>query len=237
LKNAAGITRDGFVSQSPGLRMARIRSGRYYQGNFTAEGAMDVVVHLLFEDPIPLCILFGLCALVAGIICQRAGSTRAMTVAFVCVALAMGVALLAWLVETDREKVARTVKTMAAAGEAGDAAKFLACVSPSYENGPFKKEDLAKVVEMGFKYVRVSVEPPAIRIHHQTETAMVTQVYRFLPAPGAPATLPPEYRTWTWEGTFAPDPDREWRLRAAVAMQPEHTTPEEAAKLLSRLGR
>jgi hypothetical protein len=60
----------------------------------------------------------------------------------------------------------------------------------------------------------------------------VTQAYVFRAAPGKQFLLPPGQERITWEGTFGPDEDGEWRLRSAIGIRPRRITAEEAAARL-----
>lgn len=194
---------------------------------------MDLIHHLLFENPLALWILLGLGAVVAGIVWSRTGSRRAVAVAVTLAALAVVVGLVAWLVETDREKLIRTIDRMAAAADSGDAEAFIEYLSPDYGNGPRGKDTLAGIVRLGFKMVRVKAESPIIQMDNGEAT--VTQVYNFRAAPGTRATLTADRSVIKWQGTFRPDADGQWRLRSAMCISPVRMSPEEAARYLPRM--
>ena len=194
---------------------------------------MDILRHLLFENPLTPCVVLGLIALGAGFFWSRTGSRRARTLALACCGAAAAVAIVAWAVETDYERVAKTLHRMSDAASRGDAETLIAQISSEYEGGPRGKEGLAAVVRLGLAHVRVTAEDPVISIENGHATA--TQIYHFSPAPKSRIALPPQYEKITWEGAFAPDPDGQWRLRSAVATKPERMTPQDAARLLMKL--
>jgi hypothetical protein len=194
---------------------------------------MDILRHLLFENPLTPCIVLGLVALGAGFYWSRTGSWRARTLALACCVAAAGLIILAWAVETDRERVARTLQLMSDAASRGDAEILIAQISPDFDGAAGGKAGLAAVVQTGLKYLRAAADEPDIRI--EGGRATVTQVYRFSPAPNSRIIMPPQYEKITWEGAFAPDPDGRWRLRSAVATKPERMTPADAARGLMKL--
>jgi hypothetical protein len=188
---------------------------------------MDILRHLVLENPLSPCIVLGLVAVAAGLIWSRTGSRRALAVIVAAGGAAVILAILAIAVETDVERVDRSLRAMAQAGARGDAEALIERISPQYGNAPAARDSIEAVVRFGLGRVRVSAEDPAIRMGDQQAT--VTQTYRFSPAPGQQFTLPPPHNHITWEATLAPDPDGQWRVRAAKAVRPERLTPEEAA--------
>jgi len=211
------------------------RDGRrrrtYHLSWSLGKSAMDLARYLLLENPLTLWILLGIAAVVAGLAWMRTGSRRAARAALGCLAAGVLVGVLAWAVETDRERLLRTLDTMAKAVDRGDAEALIECISPEYRSGPSDKAALAAIVRLGLQRVRATAETPVIR--QRDREACVTQAYTFRPAPGA-RPVPAEFERVTWEGAFAPDPDGEWRLRAVAATQPLHMTPEEAARHLPK---
>jgi hypothetical protein len=196
------------------------------------EGGMALLKYLCFENPLTLLVVLGLAALVAGIAWMRSGSKRARIAAVACLAIGVSLTFVAWAVETDHEKIVRTLDAMARAVKNGDADALLERVSDRYQNGASDKSVLAGVVRTALKQVRATAEMPVIE--RPDDTAKVTQVYRFRPAPGWRPLVPREYERVTWEGVLARDPDGEWRLRSATATQPRRITPEEAERYLQR---
>jgi hypothetical protein len=194
---------------------------------------MDLIRYLLFENPLTLLVALGMAALTAGIAWVRGGSRRARTAAIACLAAGAGLTILAWAVETDRERLTRTLRTMAMAADTGNADAFIERVSADYRNGPPDKAVLAAVVRLGLQQLRATADTPIIDLRQGEAT--VVQVYQFRPAPGSRMILSTGYDRVTWEGVFAPDSDGQWRLRCAVATQPRRITPEEAGRYLQRL--
>ena len=125
---------------------------------------MDILRHLLFENPLTPCIVLGLVALGAGFFWSRTGSRRARTMAVACCLAAAALLLVAWAVETDQERVARTLWIMSDAASRGDADTLIAQISPEYEGGPHGKDGLAAVVRLGLSQVRATADEPDIRI-------------------------------------------------------------------------
>ena len=193
---------------------------------------MGLLRHLVFENPTTLWILLIIAAVVCGTIWRRTGSKGCRAGAVACMAAGVVVGILAWAVETDREKLQRTLKTMSDAMAAGHAETFIGCISPAYQSGSHGKAALAGVVRRGLEVIRADAETP--RIAFGDSDAVVTQTCRFYPAPGAKPMLPPEAHRVVWEGVFAPDPDGEWRLRSATVVSPRRMTPEQAAQHLPR---
>jgi hypothetical protein len=194
---------------------------------------MDLVRYLLLENPLSPCIALGLIALGAAFFWSRTGSRRARAAALACCGLAAALFLVAWLVETDRERVGRTLDLMSSAASRGDAEALIAQISPDYDAAGGGKAALANVVQMGLRLVRASADDPAIAM--EDGRATVTQVYHFRPAPNSRLVVPTQYETITWEGTFAPDADGRWRLRSAAATKPEPMSPQDAARGLMKL--
>ena len=196
------------------------------------EAAMDLVRHLVLENPTTLWIVLGIAAVVCLAAWSRTGSRPARTAAFALVAVGAVVGVLSWAVETDREKLVRTVRLMARAADTGNADALLEGVSPGYRNGPATKEALAEVVRLGLAQVRAEAEAPTIQM--QDGRAVVTQTWRLRAAPGARRAVPEGFDRVVWQGVFGPDGDGEWRLRSAQALEPVRMAPEEAARYLRR---
>jgi hypothetical protein len=194
---------------------------------------MDILRHLLFENPLTPCLVLGLVALGAGFFWSRTGSKRARTLAVACCGVAAALIIVAWAVETDHERVARTLWIMSDAASRGDAETLIAQISPEYEGGPHGKDGLAAVVRLGLSHIRATADEPDIRL--EGGRATFTQTYCFSPAPKSRIVVPPQYQKFTWEGTLAPDPDGQWRLRSAIATKPERMTPADAARGLMKL--
>ena len=194
---------------------------------------MDLVRHILFENPLPLWIVLGLAAIVAGVVWTRTGSRKALGLLVAFPAAAVLVGILAWAVETDYERLTRTLDIMAGTLADGNDTRFMERVSPEYRSGSAGKEELAAIARLGLKQVRATAETPVIRFHDHEAT--VTQVYHFVPAPGSRLPMPPDGERVTWEGTFAPDADGEWRLWSAKATHPYRMSPEDAARVLPRM--
>jgi len=193
---------------------------------------MGLLRYLVFENPTTLWILLIIVAVVCGTIWRRTGSTGCRAAAVACMAAGVVVGILAWAVETDQEKLKRTLQTMSDAMAAGRVETFIGCISPGYQSGSHGKAALAGVVRRGLEVIRADAEIP--RIAFGDADAVVTQACRFYPAPGAKLMLPPEAHRVVWEGAFAPDPDGEWRLRSATVLSPRRMTPEQAAQYLPR---
>ena len=194
---------------------------------------MDLVRYLLLENPLSLFVVLGLIALGAAFFWSRTGSRRARVVALAACGLAVALLLVAWLVETDRERVARTLNLMSSAASRGDAEGLIAQISPDYDAAGGGKAALANVVQTGLRLVRASADDPDIAMENGRAT--VTQVYHFSPAPNSRLVVPREYEAITWEGAFAPDADGRWRLRSVVATRPERMSPQDAARGLIKL--
>ena len=193
---------------------------------------MDLIKYVIFENPWTLWVLLLVAAVVCGTIWRRTGSSGCRAAAVGCVAAGVLVGILTWAVETDREKLKRTLKTMSDAMEAGHVETFIACISPGYKSGSQGKAALAAVVRRGLEVIRAEAETPTVAFGEAD--ALVRQPCRFYPAPGAKLMLPPEAHRVVWESVFAPDPDGEWRLRSATVVSPRRMTPEQAAQYLPR---
>ena len=194
---------------------------------------MDLIRYLIFENPATLWILLVIAAVSSGTIWQRTGSRGCRAAAIACVAFGVLIGILAWAVETDHERLLRTLTTMNDAMAAGHAETFIERISPAYKSGNLGKDSLADVVRRGLTFVRADAETPTIAFG--SRDAVVRQACRFYPAPGSKMMLPPEAHRVVWEGVFAPDPDGEWRLRSSTAISPRRMTPEEAARYLPRV--
>ena len=193
---------------------------------------MGLIRYLIFENPTTLWVLLVIAAVACGTIWRRTGSPGCRAAAVACVAASVLVGILAWAVETDRERLQRTLTTMNDAMADSHAEMFIERISPLYQSGTLGKAALADVVRRGLTHVRADADTPTIAFG--SGDAVVTQACRFYPAPGSKMMLPPAAHRVVWEGVFAPDPDGEWRLRSATAISPRRMTPEQAAQYLPR---
>jgi len=193
---------------------------------------MSLLRHLIFENPTTLLVVFGIAAVISVVAWQRNKSGRAGVAAVLFAAAAALVGILAWAVETDYEKVVRSVTTIGDAAEDGSADALIERISPKYQNGPYGKQELAGIVRQALGVIRAMPQSPVIQMGEGK--AAVTQEYRIAPAPGMRMALDAARRDVTWEGKFAPDDDGEWRLRSAIATQPQRIRPEEAVKYLPK---
>jgi len=191
---------------------------------------MDLIQYLLFENPASLWVVLGVAAVCLAVAWRRSRDRRLLVALLAMPAAALVLAALDAAVETDYERILRTLATMRRAVAEGDAETFIERISPDYRNGRFTKEDLARVVWRGMLQVRARGALP--RIDRQPGKVTVIQAYHFEPAPGSRTALPPSHQTVEWEGVFAPDADGEWRLRRATALKPVRMTPEEAVRYL-----
>ena len=193
---------------------------------------MDILKHLFLENPLSLWIGLALAEIVTLLVWWQSRSRRAAIglAAFPAAALAVG--LLAWAVQTDYERLLRTLEVMGRAADTGDAEALIERVSPDYQNGRARREDLAAAVRLGLRHVRATAATPTIQ--WEDGRAVVRQTYLFRPAPGRATIGGQEALQVLWEGVFAPDADREWRLRSAVAIRPVRVTPEEGVRYLPK---
>jgi hypothetical protein len=194
---------------------------------------MDILRHLLLENPLTPCIVLGLIAVVAGFFWSRTASRRALGVVLACCLATAVIVTVSWLVETDRERVVAALQRMSAAATRCDAEAFIGEISPEYDPAAGGKAGISTVVRSGLRILRAHGEEPAIRM--EDGRATVTQVYHFSPAPNSRLVVPREYEAITWEGAFAPDADGRWRLRSVVATRPERMSPQDAARGLIKL--
>jgi len=194
---------------------------------------MDLLTHLVLENPTTLLVLLIITTIIMGMLWRRSGSSRCRFAAGACVAAGFLVLLVAYLVETDRERLQRTLATMGEAADHGRAEVFIERLSPAFRTGSLDKAGMAGIVRRGLAVVRVKADRPVIVMGDGRAT--VTQSYRFRSVPEAGAALPPAYQRIVWEGAFRREADGEWRLTAAKAVHPREMLPEEAARHLSRL--
>jgi len=191
---------------------------------------MTLLHYLVFDNPAALLVVLVIGAVLLGTIWRRTGAAGCRWAAFTCIAAGVLVTLVAYLVETDRERLDRTLRTMADAVDEGRPEPFIACISPDYEGGALGKDGLADIVRQGLTHVRASAAAPTVRMDDGRAT--VTQTYRFRPAPGSRTPVAERRPPVVWEGTFGPDADGEWRLRSARAVSPRVMLPQEAARYL-----
>jgi len=191
---------------------------------------MHVIRHLIFENPTTLLVALGIAAVVCGTVWHRTGSSAWRLAAALCIAVGLLIGILATTIETDRERLVRTLKTMGRAVDDGRPQAFADCISDQYKSGSLDKDGLANLVRRGLQYVRASADVPHVVMTDSVAT--VTQTYVFRPAPGTPTVISKTYERVTWEGEFAPDADGRWRLRAARAIRPREMLPQEAARFL-----
>jgi hypothetical protein len=194
---------------------------------------MDILKHLFLENPLSLWIGLALAEIVTLTVWWQSRSRRSAIglAAFPAAALAVG--LVAWAVQTDYERLVRTLEVMARAADTGDAEALIERISPEYQNGRARREDLAAVVRLGLRHVRATATTTPT-IQWEDGRAVVRQTYLFRPAPGSRFDAGQPFRDVVWEGVFQPDADREWRLRSAVAIRPVRVTPEEGVQYLPR---
>jgi len=193
---------------------------------------MDILRHLFLEDPLSLWIGLALAELVTFLVWWQSRSRRSAIGLAALPAAAIAVGLLAWAVETDFERLMRTLDVMASAVDSGDAEAFIERISPDYQNGRARREDLAAVVRLSLRHVRAKAATPTIL--WEDGRAVVRQTYLFRPAPGSRFDAGQPFRDVEWEGVFLPDADGEWRLRSAVATRPVRVTPEEGVRYLPK---
>jgi hypothetical protein len=191
---------------------------------------VDILRHIFFEDPLTLWIFFGIGAIVAAAFWSRTGSRWALVTAGGFVTAAVVVGLVAWLVDTDYERLVRSINMIGKAVETGNADAFIERISPEYQNGPFRKDDLAEAARKALPLVRAIPRTPVIKPTGTEATVTVQYIFSRVSGKG-----PGEGEiAVTWEGKFAPDADGEWRLRSALALYPERIAPEAAAATLLR---
>jgi len=222
---------------------------------------MDILKHLFLEDPLSLWIGLALAEIVTLIVWRQSRSRRAAIGLAAFPAAAFAVGLVAWAVETDYERLVRTLEVMARAADTGDAEAIIERISPEYQpaspagstgreargfdgprglatwrprgvNGRARREDLAAAVRLGLRNVRATADTPTIQ--WEDGRAVVRQTYLFRPSPESRFAANQAFRDVVWEGVFQPDADREWRLRSAVATRPVRVTPEEGVRYLPR---
>jgi hypothetical protein len=193
---------------------------------------MDILKHLFLEDPLSLWIGLALAEIVTLFVWWQGRSRRSAIGLAAFPAAAIAVGLLAWAVQTDYERLVQSLEVMARAVDTGDAETLIERVSPEYQNGRARREDLAAVVRLGLRHVRATAATPTIQ--WEDGRAVVRQTYLFRPAPGSRFDAGQPFRDVVWEGVFQPDADREWRLRSAVAIRPVRVTPEEGVRYLPR---
>jgi len=191
---------------------------------------MDLIRHFAFENPTTLLVILGIAAVICGTIWHRKGPAGCRLAAILCVAAGLLVGILAYTVETDRERLLRTLDVMGRAVDDGRAEAFASCISPEYKSGTLDRAGLADLVRRGLEYVRASADLPLIALGDTD--AVVTQTYHFRPAPGMPTMISKQYERVVWEGVFGPDADGQWRLRSARATHPREMLPQEAARFL-----
>jgi hypothetical protein len=191
---------------------------------------MDALRYFVFENPATLLVVLLIATVLLGTLWRRTGKPAARGAAGVCLAVALLVALLAWLVETDRERLQRTLETMARAADAGRPEAFIERISPDYRSDGLGKEGMADIVRHGLEYVRASAGGHTVRM--EDDAATVTQTYRFRAAPGMRAPVADRFPRVEWQGTFGPDADGEWRLRSARVLSPRPMLPQEAVRYL-----
>ena len=193
---------------------------------------MDILKHLFLENPLSLWIGLALAELVTLIVWWQSRSRRSAIVLAALPAAAAAVGLLAWAVETDYERLMRSLDVLARASDTGDAEAIIERISPDYQNGRSRREDLAAAVRLGLRQVRATAYTPTIQ--WEDGRAVVHQTYLFRPAPESRFAANQAFQDVVWEGVFQPDADREWRLRSAVAIRPVRMTPEEGARHLPK---
>ena len=184
---------------------------------------MTVLRNLFLEDPRTIWVVLGIAEFILLASWTR-GRTRWKLWALIALPVAgVLVGLLDWAVETDYEKVRRSVRTISQAAKDGDADRLIQRISDSYESGRFRKKDLAGLVRWGLLQVTVQTLPPTISF--EDDRGIVRQTYLFTSTSRASFHIRNE--SILWEGTFEQDPDGEWRLRKVMMLQPFERQPEE----------
>ncbi|MFO8013784.1 MAG: hypothetical protein R6X20_10825 [Phycisphaerae bacterium] len=191
---------------------------------------MDALRYFVFENPATLLVVLLIATVLLGTVWRRTGAKASRAAAGACLAATVLVALLAWLVETDRERLERTLDTMARAADEGRPEAFIERISPDYRTDGQGKEGMADLVRDGLKYVRASAGGATVDMRDGKAT--VTQTYRFRSAPGQRVNVAERFPRVEWEGTFGPDADGEWRLRSARVLSPRAMLPQEAVRYL-----
>jgi len=193
---------------------------------------MELLRHFVLEDPTTLMVALIITTVILGMFWRRTGSIPCRWAAAACIGAAALVLLAAYLVETDRESLERSLQIMGKAAGQGRAQVFIERISPDFKTGSLDKDGLAGIVRSGLERVRVTADRPVIIMGDGRAT--VTQPYYFRAAPESGLGLPQAYRRIVWEGTFQIEADGEWRLTAAKATHPREMLPQEAARFLQR---
>jgi hypothetical protein len=183
---------------------------------------MGVLRSLFLEDPRPLWVILAIAEILVLAAWSRGRARWKLWTLAALPLVGVLLGLLDWAVETDYEKVQRSVRTIAQAAQAGNADRLIERISDSYQSGPYRKEHLAALVRWGLPQVTVRPQPSSI--FFDGSTATVEQRYRFDSTNRAEFQL---NEAITWEGRFAPDPDGEWRLRQVMMISPFERRPEE----------
>ena len=191
---------------------------------------MDAIRYFVFENPTTLLVVLIIATILLGTVWRRTGKRGVRAAAFACLLAGALVALLAYLVETDRERLQRTLDTMARAADDGRPEIFIERISPEYRTDGQGKEGLADIVRHGLTHVRASAGMASVDMEENTAT--VRQTYAFRSAPGKQVAVAEQFPKVEWQGTFGPDGDGEWRLRSARVLAPKSMLPQEAVRYL-----
>jgi len=192
---------------------------------------MEGLKHVCFEQPLLLYVLAALAELITVAIwySTRARWTRLMLLVWPLAGVGLG--LLAWAVETDREKVQHCWERIAAAIDALDAPGALANVAEDFRSAALDKRGLAVLADFSAKALKPGeVTIASFTIEEVGPQSAKTKVLVIYHSPQGP------FRT-DWEVSFAPQRDGLWRVNRADCIRPLGFTLKEAGVELRRVKR
>ncbi len=170
---------------------------------------------LFLEEPWLVLFLLGLAEVITLLVWRVRRTRRAawMLAVWPAVAVAVGVGVLAWAVDTPTKKVTRTWEGMVAAIKQNDSKKVLEGIAENFTSGRITKPYLTLMAPhvlpqyKGEALTFVSFEIKEVRDRTATaETVVIVQA--------APLRM-------VWELKFGPEADGVWRMTEATCVQPD----------------
>jgi hypothetical protein len=187
---------------------------------------MELLKHVLFEDPLLAYIVMAIATLITAAMWYRTRSRRSRILLAVWPLVAVAVGLLAALVETDREKVDRTWRQVDAAIVARDDIAAMRNIAEDFSADGFDKVELRKLAQ----FCNTALRPDEITTWFFTIKEIDGRSARATVAVFYNGSVHP-FRT-DWELTFTPQRDGEWRISKAKCLAPEQFTLQAASSAL-----
>jgi len=190
---------------------------------------MELLKNIFLEQPLPFYLVAGLAELITFAVWFSLRSRRTRILLAIWPAVALLAGSLAWLVETDREKVQACWAGIRAGIETRDAARVMANIAGDFRGDGLDKARLGILAESALPLLKKDeVAFQDFRIEDLTANYAKTTLVVNYNGLGHP--FPSQ-----WEVLLAPQPDGRWRVTSARCLQPSDLDLTGAANALRRV--